>query len=136
MSVAMQYSDILSLMEYIQLIEKCSTPKAGVELFEDVMDVKHLFNPSPSENAAFPVGTSRCHRTRGVCTKSVQPGREWYMDPTSPLHRWVRRDADAKVVVMTRTGPRHSTRGHKKHLGYKIDQSWKGSLVWRPLISQ
>ena len=102
MSVAMQHSDILSLMEYIQLIKKCSTPKANVELVEDVMDVKHLFNPSPSENAAFPVGTSRCHMARGLCTKSVQPGREWYMDPTSPLHWWVRRDADAKVVVMTK----------------------------------
>jgi hypothetical protein len=66
---------------------------------DDVMDIKDLFNPG--EKKAFPVGTSRCKQTRGICTKSIQPGRDWFMSENSPLHWRIRKDINNKVIIQS-----------------------------------
>jgi hypothetical protein len=51
--------------------------RGSVEWVHDVMDHKELFNPGKDDNC--PVSVSRVRRVRGIGTKSVQPGREWFM---------------------------------------------------------
>jgi hypothetical protein len=99
-SLGLKFHDVKTIEGYIKSIERCYEPNPDVVVVEDVMDVKDLFNPGSKE--AFPVGTSRCHRTRGIGTKSVQPGRDWYMSETSPLHWRMRKDINGIVFIQSK----------------------------------
>lgn len=99
-SEAIRYSNVLTCAEYARIISRCYGVHVPVEWVHDVMDVKELFNPGKDDNC--PVSTSRVLRTRGIGTKSIQPGRDWFMGATSPLHWRVRRDADRRVCVQSK----------------------------------
>ena len=99
-STAVRFRDVLTCDEYARIVRGCWGHEVPVEWVHDVMDIKELFNPGKDDNC--PVSVSRVRRTRGIGTKSVQPGREWFMGETSPLHWRVRRDASKKVFVQSK----------------------------------
>jgi hypothetical protein len=83
-STALKHVDHYTLDHYQATLELCTTPRPTVALLKDVADMACLLNPTRNSN--FPVGSARCIRQLGCCTKVVSPGREDYMSPTSPLH--------------------------------------------------
>ena len=88
----------------------CWGHQVPVEWVYDVMDIKELFNPGKDDNC--PVSVSRVKRLRGIGTKSVQPGRDWFMGETSPLHWRIRRDANRKVFVQSKFTVDDTSWGH------------------------
>lgn len=99
-AVAVRYRDVLTCAEYARLIAGCWGHQVPVEWVDDVMDHKQLFNPGKDDNC--PVSVSRVRRVRGIGTKSVQPGRDWWMSATSPLHWRMRRDANGHTFVQSK----------------------------------
>ena len=88
-ALAVRFRNVLTCEDYLRIIRECWSTEVPVELVHDVMDHKELFNPGKDDNC--PVSTSRVRRVRGIGTKSVQPGREWFIGETSPLHWRIRR---------------------------------------------
>ena len=99
-ATAVRFANVHTCEEYSRIIRGCWGTDVPVEWVHDVMDLKELFNPGKDDNC--PVATSRVRRTRGIGTKSVQPGREWFMAETSPLHWRIRKDAEGKVFVQSK----------------------------------
>ena len=99
-ATAVRFRNVLTCDEYARIVRECWGHKVAVEWVDNVMDIKELFNPGKDEHC--PVSTSRVRRTRGIGTKSVQPGRDWFMGATSPLHWRVRRDTNNKVFVQSK----------------------------------
>ena len=99
-STAVRFRNVLTCDEYARIIAGCWGHEVPVTWVHDVMDIKELFSPGKDDNC--PVSVSRVRRVRGIGTKSVQPGRDWYMGVTSPLHWRIRRDADRKVFVQSK----------------------------------
>jgi hypothetical protein len=97
---AVKFRDVKTLEQYQALIKQCFHPTPEVEVVQAVMDVKQLFNPGLKDG--LPVGTSRVRQTRGIGTKSIQPGADWYMGETSPLHWRIRKDTNGKVCVQSK----------------------------------
>ena len=97
--VCVRHNDIRSVERLIELLKQCYTPAPRVEWVDDVMDWRGLINPTG--NRDFPKETSRVIRCRGIATKIDQPGCE-HMGGTSPLHWWLRKDINGKVMVQTK----------------------------------
>ena len=99
-ALAVRFRNVLTCEEYARIIRECCKTEVPVEWVHDVMDHKELFNPGKDDNC--PVSASRVRRVRGIGTKSVQPGREWFMGETSPLHWRIRKDAQRNVFVQSK----------------------------------
>ena len=99
-ALAVRFRNVLTCEDYVRIIRECWSTEVPVEWVHDVMDHKELFNPGKDDNC--PVSTSRVRRVRGIGTKSVQPGREWFMGETSPLHWRIRKDAERNVFVQSK----------------------------------
>jgi hypothetical protein len=98
-AIATTHNNVTSLDGYMNLIRECYVPAPMVEHVKRVMDIKTLLNPSGKPD--FPKKSSMCKRARGVGTRSVQPGKDWYMDPTSPLHWRLQKDTTKGAVFIT-----------------------------------
>ena len=84
----------------MELITNCFTPAPEVVVVDAVMDTKSLFNPT--HDTAFHESTAICHRTRGCCTGTIQPGRDWFMGPTTALHWRMRRECNNSVIMQVK----------------------------------
>ena len=71
-----------------------------VQWFDEVMDIKELFNPGKDPN--FAVGTAIVWQLRGIGAKTIQPYRVVFMDETSPLHWRVRKDLNRKSIIQSK----------------------------------
>jgi hypothetical protein len=63
------------------------------------MDWRSLANPS--RHKEFPTASCRVIRVRGIATKIDDPAKE-HMGGTSPLHWWLRKDINNKVIVQNK----------------------------------
>ena len=97
---AVRYTDITNTDQLLKVLGQCYSPRPDVSFILEVADVAALLNPSGTPD--FPVASSIVRRIRGVATKEVTPGREMYMDPTSPLHWLIRKDTRGKVFLQTK----------------------------------
>jgi hypothetical protein len=95
---AVKYKNLHSVAAYVELIKHCYNPQPEVVVVDRVMDTKVVFNPTRDPN--FHPSHSNVLRTSGCCTPEVLPGREWYMDATTPLHWRMRRCAGDNSVII------------------------------------
>jgi hypothetical protein len=87
------------LQQLHDVLENCYSPRPIVEWVYDVMDWRDLVNPGVPRD--FPVKSSRVKQLRGVATKIDDPAKE-HMGGTSPLHWWLRKDVNGKVIVQNK----------------------------------
>ena len=98
-STAVRWRDIRSVAQLLEILEACYSPRPNCVWVDEVMDWRSLANPTSKRD--FPTGSSRVVKVRGIATKIDDPSKE-HMGGTSPLHWWLRKDINGKVIVQNK----------------------------------
>ena len=99
-SLALRFQNVTTIQRYMDVIGQSLSNETQVEVVANCMDTKELFNPG--KEPALPVGVSRCRQVRGIGTKTIQIGRDWFMGLTSPLHWRMRKDIEGRTFVQSK----------------------------------